>query len=452
MLNYIKNLNLLQSLILSAIIALPTLALSQLESGTTFTHQGSLRDAGQPANGNYDFQFALYDAATNGVQVNSTQTVTNVAVVEGVYSATLDFGGAFTGNALWLEIRVRQVGAPSYTTLSPRRSISPVPYALYAEKANTATTSTTLDSAKIDANTVSNSYGEATISGPNSSNVYLGARTEDRDLGLVRLSNEDSDSRLEALVSIYDFGILQTYGSNGSLNVLLSSVGGTSSTNASNGYIAVYNAQTNEDIVAEMLSIPNEGGRVAIFNQDGDKRNIVMEPYSQDTDHGYMGVYDRNDDVQVEIFVDTSRRGVVISDLNLSPISPNGKSVTYGYSTLLGAEVGLYTRGTAELVNGTATVTLPSNFAEVATPGTITAQLTPGSSASLGLAVESITPGQLVIRELQNGTGNYTVHYLVFGERNDVEADKDGNKLPAYLFNKSTEKPVHLKPILEKPE
>ena len=33
---------------------------------TTFTWQGRLGDAGQPANGSYDLQFALRDAADGG--------------------------------------------------------------------------------------------------------------------------------------------------------------------------------------------------------------------------------------------------------------------------------------------------------------------------------------------------------------------------------------------------
>ena len=34
--------------------------------GTAFYYQGRLNDAGSAANGDYDFQFSLYDAPTNG--------------------------------------------------------------------------------------------------------------------------------------------------------------------------------------------------------------------------------------------------------------------------------------------------------------------------------------------------------------------------------------------------
>jgi hypothetical protein len=42
-----------------------------------FTYQGRLTDTNASANGSYDFQFALYDAATGGAQQGSTQLCRN---------------------------------------------------------------------------------------------------------------------------------------------------------------------------------------------------------------------------------------------------------------------------------------------------------------------------------------------------------------------------------------
>ncbi|MCX6926162.1 MAG: hypothetical protein NT154_23585, partial [Verrucomicrobia bacterium] len=42
-------------------------------AGTAFTYQGHLNNAGQPAKGNYDLKFTLYDAAT-GVWYVATTT------------------------------------------------------------------------------------------------------------------------------------------------------------------------------------------------------------------------------------------------------------------------------------------------------------------------------------------------------------------------------------------
>jgi hypothetical protein len=44
--------------------------------GTGFTYQGRLQDSGANANGNYDFQFTLWDALTGGTQQPQPTPVT----------------------------------------------------------------------------------------------------------------------------------------------------------------------------------------------------------------------------------------------------------------------------------------------------------------------------------------------------------------------------------------
>jgi hypothetical protein len=100
--------------------------------GTAFTYQGRLNDGGDLANGTYDFEFKLYDAASGGSQVGSTVTKNDVTVTDGLFTVELDFGsGAFNGDARWLEIGVRPGSSTgAYTTLTPRQSLTPTPYAL----------------------------------------------------------------------------------------------------------------------------------------------------------------------------------------------------------------------------------------------------------------------------------------------------------------------------------
>ena len=102
--------------------------------GTAFTYQGRLTDEGGPANGSYDFQFELYDAAEGGSQVGSTVTKDDVTVTDGLFTVALDFGSTpFMGDARWLEIGVRAGGSTgAYTILTPRHALIAVPYALYA--------------------------------------------------------------------------------------------------------------------------------------------------------------------------------------------------------------------------------------------------------------------------------------------------------------------------------
>src|ERR1051325_6595157 len=106
---------------------------------TSFTYQGRLTDSGNPANGNYDLQFALWDTASGGAQIGLTQTVSSVAVNAGIFTVTLDFGvSAFPGTNRFLEISVRPAGGGSFTTLAPRQQISSTPYAIRTLSATTA--------------------------------------------------------------------------------------------------------------------------------------------------------------------------------------------------------------------------------------------------------------------------------------------------------------------------
>ena len=100
--------------------------------GTRFTLQAYMDDSGVPANGSYDFEFALFDAAEAGSQVGATFTVGDKAVFDGYFDVELDFGaGAFGGGARYLETRVRPgASAGPYSTLEPRRELTPAPYAL----------------------------------------------------------------------------------------------------------------------------------------------------------------------------------------------------------------------------------------------------------------------------------------------------------------------------------
>lgn len=121
----------LSSLIVGALLL--GQASSVLSQGTGFTFQGRLTDGGAPANGLYDFQFGLRDAATGGGAVGSPLTLNPVGVTNGLFNVTLDFGaGVFTGAARWIEIGARTNGSVTgYTILAPRTPISPVPYATF---------------------------------------------------------------------------------------------------------------------------------------------------------------------------------------------------------------------------------------------------------------------------------------------------------------------------------
>jgi hypothetical protein len=102
--------------------------------GTAFTYQGQLKDGGIAPTGLYDFEFKLFDAASGGSQVGSTQTKDDVGVASGLFVVSLDFGAAaFVGNARFVEIGVRPgASAGAFTSLPGRQELTPAPNAIYA--------------------------------------------------------------------------------------------------------------------------------------------------------------------------------------------------------------------------------------------------------------------------------------------------------------------------------
>src|ERR1039458_3513714 len=78
--------------------------------GTAFTYQGRFNDVTNAATG----------------------------ITNGLFTATLDFGGVFNGANYWLELAARTNGGGAFTPLSPRQQVLPTPYAIYAANAGNA--------------------------------------------------------------------------------------------------------------------------------------------------------------------------------------------------------------------------------------------------------------------------------------------------------------------------
>lgn len=102
--------------------------------GTSFSYQGEMRYDNQPANGDYDFEFALFDVETGGIPL-AIDTVDDQAVTAGLFSTRIDYTEVpfAASQDYWLEVRVRE-GASSggYQSLLPRQKVTPSPYAINA--------------------------------------------------------------------------------------------------------------------------------------------------------------------------------------------------------------------------------------------------------------------------------------------------------------------------------
>lgn len=106
------------------ILALPSgpvpLASASLRARHSLT-KDAWTTPGCAANGSYDSSFAAYDDPTSGNLIGGIVTNSAVAVSNGLFTTTVDFGsGVFTASDLWLEIAV----AANSCSISGRRNSS----------------------------------------------------------------------------------------------------------------------------------------------------------------------------------------------------------------------------------------------------------------------------------------------------------------------------------------
>lgn len=85
--------------------------------GSSFTYQGQLQDGGAPAAGPVDLRFRLYDAPAGGTQLGLMVGAPGQTLVDGRFSASLDFNIAWDTSAKWLEIDVSPAGMNQWVTL-----------------------------------------------------------------------------------------------------------------------------------------------------------------------------------------------------------------------------------------------------------------------------------------------------------------------------------------------
>src|SRR5215813_2255160 len=99
-------------------------AASGFAQGTAFTYQGRLNDGTNPANGNYDLTFTLFNTNSGGSVIAGPITNSPTSVSNGLFMVVLDFGNQFPSAARWLEIGARTNGGSVFSTLAPRQLLS----------------------------------------------------------------------------------------------------------------------------------------------------------------------------------------------------------------------------------------------------------------------------------------------------------------------------------------
>jgi hypothetical protein len=171
--------------------------------GTAFTYQGRLEDGSNGANGKYDMRFKLYGDPAGTTQIGASFLTNALPVTNGLFLTMIDFGGGiFNGSNYWLEVDVKTNGAGSYAVLTPLQSVTPAPYAVFANTASnlsgtlpTAQLSGTIASGNLPASpTFSGTVSGSSFSGSGASLTTLNANNlSSGTVPLARLSGLTSN-------------------------------------------------------------------------------------------------------------------------------------------------------------------------------------------------------------------------------------------------------------------
>lgn len=123
-------------------VLIPAMFTAATAAQTAFTYQGRIKNGTQPANGLHDLRFSLFDSASGGAQLGTTQCMDNVNVTEGLFTTTVDFGQQYiTPNTRFLEIEARAdtglgcSDAGGFVVLGPRQPMTVTPQAAHARSA-----------------------------------------------------------------------------------------------------------------------------------------------------------------------------------------------------------------------------------------------------------------------------------------------------------------------------
>ncbi len=211
--------------------------------------------------------------------------------------------------------------------------------------------------------------------------------------GFLTLHNPQGEPRVQGSVNSAGSGDLRLDGPNGNENVSLASI----SADANRGVISV--------------SDPDGTPRAQLYvDENGDGQLALVNSKATST---------------AGIGTDDSGRSIVWAGQSCSVADhPSLSGSKIVYSSLEGREAAIYCRGSVQLEQGRAVIELPEDFVALASPGTLTVQLTPGSLSSKGLAFETLGKDRIEIGELNGGTGSYPVHYLVHAQRAGYEDHK----------------------------
>jgi len=333
--------------LLSALLLISSYLVQAAPLATAFTYQGKLQVSGADATGQYDMTFALFNDPIVGAQIGATWTNLNVSASNGLFTTTVDFGsGVFDGTAYWLAIGVRSnASGAAFSTLTPRQSVSPTPYALYATAAPVADNSVTgakivdgtITSADLAPNSVSSTHivNGQVLNVDLANNAVDSAKVQDGSLTGADLANNTvTSAQLADSINLGDpavdgeLHVYNTAAGGPAISLFGTGTGGYQYLYQNDGQIGVYldgdvggggleYLYAADGSVGVILDGESGGaGLVSILNTNGSTR--VQLDGSGGGSGGQITVYAQDGSQTVQILGESTGAGLINVNNNLS--------------------------------------------------------------------------------------------------------------------------------------
>ncbi len=190
----------------------------------------------------------------------------------------------------------------------------------------------------------------------------------------------------------------------------------------------VENTARNVPVATTFKGTNADKAGTALFNGPT-STNIQITSLAENPNNGYLLLLNAQNENKAGIYINEAGEGVVYGSNVMARVA-SGPEAEYVYGSLVGDESAAYTRGTATLTEGVATVLCPDHFQAIADPNSMTVTITPLSAQSKGIAVVEKFPGGFKVQELQRGKGAYSFDYMVSCKRKGLEDYKVKHKLP----------------------
>ncbi len=233
------------------------------------------------------------------------------------------------------------------------------------------------------------------------------------------------------------------YGANGSLNINAGVEG-----DSNHGRLSVYD-ENGEQRGQFFSSLARSGaGTFHLFGENGNYNISIGANPGVNDNHGRIYIHDANGTSKAYMLINSAGDGVINADnicanvnvcaniKNFRMDHPTRPDKEIWYACIEGPEAAAYERGTAQLINGEATIQFSEHFELVLNHTTMTVTLTPLDANAKGLAVIEKTATGFKVKELNGGTGNYSFDWRAEGVRRgfeDYEVIRDKAKMQEIL-------------------